>query len=139
MRRIYHHYAQREECHPDAIWRNVPQRERDSYALLAADLMAFPAQFERAMLRALDEWPHSCEANLTAASMNQRAWLGRAGCFLATRSPEDATRAGWNQLTAAQQHEANAAADRVIAEWRRRQHLKITAGQIELFETRRSA
>lgn len=116
------------------MWRNVSQAERDSYALVTADLMAFPDKFESAMRRALDEWPESCEHNLTATAMNRQAWLGRAGCFLATGSPEDATRLGWHRLDAAQQHEANAAADRVITEWSRRRRLRILGGQIPLFD-----
>lgn len=138
VRRIYYSHDLREEC-AAGMWRNVSQREREAYAMLTADLMAFPERFERAMLRAIDEWPHSCEAALTAVTMNQRAWLGCAGAFLATGSPEDAARLGWRALTGGQQHDADAAADRVIAEWRRRRHYKILAGQAELFEVKRSA
>lgn len=132
MPRIYHNHDDREECEPAAMWRVVSQRERDAFAATAADLMAFPQSFEAAMVAALDEWPRSCEHNLSASSMNQRAWLGHAGCFLATGSPEDATRQGWRTLTAAQQFEANAAADRAIAEWRRRQRYRILGGQLTL-------
>lgn len=133
MRRVYRHYLEREECQKAGMWRNVSQRERDAYALVTADLMAIPTAFEAAMLRALEEWPNSCETNLTATSMNQRAWLGHAGCFLATGSPEDATRLGWHRLDAGQQWHANNAADLVIREWHRRQHLGILPGQTTLF------
>lgn len=114
------------------MWRNVSTKERDSFAAVTADLMAFPTNFEKAMRRALDEWPNSTEAALTSPSMNHQAWLGHAGCFLATGSPEDATRLGWHQLDGLQQHEANAAADRVIVEWKRRRRLKVLGGQYEL-------
>jgi hypothetical protein len=133
MKRVYHHHDDREECASDAMWRNVSTRERDAFALVTAELMAFPDQFEAAMLRALDEWPLSCEANLTASAMNQRAWLGHAGCFLATGSPEDATRLGWHHLDSYQQVQANAAADRAIAIWRHRR-LWAYPGQEALFE-----
>lgn len=134
MRREYRHYRDREEFHPDGgMWKIVGQVERDAYAMVAADLMAFPDRFEDAMLRALEEWPQSCDVNLTAHVMNRRAWLGHAGCFLATGSPEDATRLGWRSLTAAQQFDADEAAERVIAEWSRRRRLRVLGGQIPLF------
>jgi hypothetical protein len=130
--RVYLHYRDREECAPNGMWRNVSQRERDAYTLVTAELMRFPDKFEQAMLRALAEWPNSCEVVFTAPSMNHQAWLGHAGCFLATQSPEDATRLGWHQLTLAEQHRANAAADRVISEWKRRRKYQIAAGQLSL-------
>jgi hypothetical protein len=132
MSRVYLHYRDREECAPEGMWRNVSQRERDSYAMVTADLMRFPERFEQAMLRVLDEWPNSCETVLTAATMNHQAWMGHAGCFLATRSPEDATRLGWHELSMAEQHLANEAADRVIAEWKDRRRRKLMAGQLSL-------
>jgi len=49
--------------------------------------------------------------------LNQRAWIGHAGCFLATGSPEETTRLGWHELDDGEQYGANAAADAVIAEW----------------------
>jgi hypothetical protein len=134
VKRVYFHYTQREECAPDAMWRNVSQRERDSYVMVTADLMRNPALFTVAMIRAVDEWPNSCETVLTAPSMNHRAWMGHAGCFLHCGSPEDATRLGWHQLDEAEQHRANAAADDAIAEWKRRRRRRLTFGQLPLFD-----
>ena len=72
------------------------------------------------MMKAVNDWPISCEVNLTASSINQRAWLGHAGCCIAAGSPEDCTRLGWHMLTEEEQDKANAAADRAIEEWARR-------------------
>jgi len=70
------------------------------------------------MNRAVDEWPNSCEAALTASTMNHQAWLGHAGCAINHNAPEDLTRLAWRMLTEDQQDLANAAADRSIARWR---------------------
>jgi hypothetical protein len=86
--------------------------------LASADLMRDPQAFEAAMCRAVDSWPNSCEAALTASTMNHQAWIGHAGCAINHNAPEDLTRLGWRSLTQVQQDAANAAADRAIAYWR---------------------
>jgi hypothetical protein len=88
--------------------------------------------FEQAMARVLDEWPNSVEAALTDPAINQRAWMGQAGCYLATGSPEACTRSGWWHLDAAQQQAANAAAGRVIAVWCAARSAAAAGAQLEL-------
>lgn len=123
MRRIYHPYTDLEECaNGGGMWRAVHGDRRQWYITAAAQLMIDPDRFKAAMRQALRDWPHSCEANLTAQSNNQRAWLGHAGCYLAVGSPEECTRLGWHTLTDDQQWAANAAADEIIALWQRRHH-----------------
>lgn len=112
------------------MWRIVHGESRERFAEAAAELMRDDAAFLAAMLRAVNEWPKSCEMNLTSVSTNHRAWFGHAGCFLATGSPEDCTRLGWHMLTEEEQDKANAQADIAIAEWQRRQ----APPQLELFE-----
>lgn len=74
--------------------------------------------FEDAMKRAVDEWPFSCEAALTASVMNHQAWIGHAGCAINHDAPEDITRLAWRTLTQEQQDLANMAADKAIAYWK---------------------
>jgi hypothetical protein len=114
MKRIYHHCDVLEDT---PMWRPVIGSDADLYADRAADLMRESDAFKIAMQQALKEWPLSCEHNLSAKSINRKAWLGHAGCFLATESPESCTRIGWHQLDADQQDLANQAADEVIKEW----------------------
>jgi hypothetical protein len=119
--RIHYPWHLLEEYQPDGgMWAIPSTGEREEFVEATSDLMADPAAFEAAMLRALDEWPLSVSVALTTPGLNQRAWMGHAGCFLATGSPEETTRLGWHDLDEREQHHANAAADRVIAEWRRR-------------------
>jgi hypothetical protein len=118
-KRVYHHYSQCEEFRPHGgMWRVVNGPQAQKHADDACDLMANPDRFTEAMRRVLVEWPRSCEMAFTADGNNQRAWLGHAGCFLGVGSPEACTRAGWHMLDDAEQYAANAAADRVISEWR---------------------
>lgn len=116
MRRTYYHYSQLEEYH-NGLWRITTGEERRALKNAAAKLMATPTDFQAAMARALQEWPRSCEHNLSADSINRIAWLGHAGCCIAVGCPEEATRAAWHTLTAEQQNEANRVAALVLADW----------------------
>ncbi len=116
FKRVYHPYHLWEEYHA-GMWVVTHGQTRLDHVKASANLMRDPQAFEAAMMRAVSEWPYSCEVNLTASSVNRQAWLGHAGCCIATGSPEDCTRLGWHTLTQEQQDAANAAADRAIEAW----------------------
>lgn len=134
IRRIYFHHKDLEEYEGGSgMWRLVNGPSRLQYERDSANLMRDPAAFADAMRRALVEWPNSCTNAFTTNGMNQRAWLGHAGCYLATGSPEETTRLGWHTLNEPEQHAANAAADLVISEWRGRA-LTAHSLQFDLFD-----
>lgn len=114
--RVYYHYELLEE-YTHGMWRIERGVDRKAYVEEAAMLMRDPERFEAAMMRAINEWPVSCEHSLTAEDTNRIAWLGHAGCCIEVGSPEEATRAGWHTLTKPEQDEANAAAARALSEW----------------------
>ena len=116
MERVYFPYTDLEECR-DGMWKVVGGKAKASNMQKAADLMRDDEGFERAMMRAFEEWPNSCLHNLTAEDTNRLAWLGHAGCFLATGSPEENTRCGWHTLTSQEQDAANATAQRALDAW----------------------
>lgn len=113
-KRVYYHYQDLEE-YQRGMWRIVRGEERKACILRAAKLMMETAAFYSQMLRALTEWPKSCEHNLTCDGMNKIAWLGHAGCCIGAASPEEATRAAWYRLNDSQMDAANAAAAAVLA------------------------
>ncbi len=116
--RLGHHWSQMEEYHPDGgMWVIPKPSDRERHIHESSELMAHPDVFADSMRRALDQWPISCEVAFTTPGLNLRAWLGHAGCYLHTGSPEETTRLGWHELDAGEQYGANDAADRVIHEW----------------------
>ena len=117
IKRVFHHYKKCEEFESN-MWKAVPIEDRQDYQDKSAALMLDCLAFETAMKRAVDEWPFSCEAALTASTMNHQAWIGHAGCAINHNAPEDLTRLAWRTLNQAQQDAANAAADRAIAYWK---------------------
>lgn len=116
MKRIYRPHDEWEEF-AAGMWRVVHGDNAQKYIHAAADLMRCPDEFKLAMLRAIQDWPVSCQVNLTAKGMNRQAWLGHAGCCVAVSSPENCTRLGWHTLSLREQDEANRVADEAIAIW----------------------
>lgn len=117
IKRVYHHYLKCEEYKTN-MWKTVPVAERQGLQDKSAALMKDCDAFHSAMMRAVYEWPFSCEANLSASVINHQAWIGHAGCAINHNAPEDITRLAWRTLTEAEQDAANEAADRAIAAWR---------------------
>lgn len=117
LKRVFHRFEKCEEFKSN-MWRACEPNLREKYIEEAAALMINVDDFFNAMMQAVQEWPLSCEANLTAPTINHQAWIGHAGCAIAVESPEDMTRLAWRTLTQDQQDKANAAADRAIAAWR---------------------
>lgn len=119
MKRVYHHYKKLEEVE-HGMWRIVTGKAASDFSHAAADLMKDAEAFKASMLKAIVQWPFSCEHNLTAKNVNRIAWLGHAGCCIEVESPEECTRLGWWKLTQEQQDEANRVAGEVLAEWETR-------------------
>lgn len=69
------------------------------------------------MIRVADEWPSSCEQNLTKRDTNRKAWIGHAAVAMAIQCPEDIVRQAWGFLTEAQQELANQKAQEAIEYW----------------------
>jgi hypothetical protein len=117
IKRVFHHYKLCEEYNTN-MWKQVPVQDRQFYQDQSAALMLDCNKFETAMKKVVDEWKYSCEASLTASSINHQAWIGHAGCAINHNAPEDITRLAWRTLTQEQQDLANQAADNAIAYWK---------------------
>lgn len=125
---------QLEEFRPaGGMWSIPAALMRVEFIQRAADLMAHPPNFTAAMRQASEQWPRSFQNAFGTPGLNLRAWIGHAGCFVATGSPEETTRLGWHQLDHGEQYAANAAADTVAAEWRRTH--RRDSGQEMLWDT----
>ena len=75
-----------------------------------------PGLFEASLRRVLEEWPNSCEHNLTSASLNKIAWGGQAAACIAWGIPAEC-RAGYRLLTKEEQKAADEISERLIREW----------------------
>lgn len=120
IKRIFHHHSKWEEA--DAgMWRRPTGSEREWHIQRCHEFMEDTARFRDAMLKAISDWPISCEVNLSNPHNNRQAWLGHAACCIAIECPEEPTRAAWWKLTQKQRDDADDAAAEVIDIWERRQ------------------
>ncbi len=82
------------------------------YCAFLGDLTAFASGMDKVF----KEWPNSCEHNLTNSSMNRIAWLGQAAACAAKGLPST-FRAGFAQLSEADQAKANELALEYLNTW----------------------
>ena len=115
---FYGHEDLEEYADGGGMWRLVSGPKRQKFIEASAALMRDPIKFQNAMRRALREWPRSCAVNLETPGKNRRAWIGHAGCYLATGSPEECTRIGWHTLNDWEQYKANLSADIILIEFK---------------------
>jgi hypothetical protein len=124
MKQIYHHYLKWEEHHA-GMWQKVGKVNADLLLKDAIEFMGNHKLYGQWMMKVVDEWPISCEQNLSDNSINKRAWIGHAACCLAINCPEYITRMAWHFLSLEQQDKANKEADKAILSWERRQCQKL--------------
>jgi hypothetical protein len=116
IKRVYHSYEKWEE-YKNGMWKSVKGDERESYLQKVIKFISNSEVYGRFMMKAINDWPISCEHNLTCKIMNRQAWIGHAACCIALGCPEDITREAWGYLTDDQQMLANERADMAIAIW----------------------
>lgn len=119
FKRVYRHYLECEE-YEGMMWKVLPPADRVDMPDKSAALMIDYEAFLASCLLVLDEWPNSCDVNLSATVINHQAWIGHAACYLNHGATEDLTRLGWRMMSEEQQELANLAADIAIIEWRDR-------------------
>jgi hypothetical protein len=114
--RIFHPVDRWEEA---PMWRRTPVIERDRRSRHARAILTNDTAFRVCLGRVIQEWPVSCEHNLTDNSLNRAAWLWHAGSYLETGASEEVTRSIWSTLTNAERKAADRIAWEVVAEWER--------------------
>ena len=123
MKRIWHPFTEWEDVE---MWTPCSQKERKALVEKAVVFTGNDCLYGHWMHQVLTAFPKACEHNLTDLSMNRRAWIGHAACFLATVCSEDVTREAWGLLTDHQRDLANLQADAAIAAWEKHHEAKNT-------------
>lgn len=126
INQVYHPYWLWEEVAHN-MWGSVENNE--DYLERAITFTGDHILYGSWMKKVVDDWPYSCEHNLSNITQNRKAWLGRAACAYAFGCPEDIVRQAWWHLTDEQRTLANIQAENNIKIWEWRQCQK---GQLEL-------
>lgn len=117
--RVWAAYTELEEFH-SGMWRRIcGQDERTAWLATAVALLGDIPAFESAMRAALCAWPRSCLVAFTNPSLNKPVWLAHAGASLTRNIPEEFMRLGYWELSQQGKEDADDAAVRCAAEWRR--------------------
>lgn len=111
---IWHPFHILEE-YKSNMWGNV--KDRSAWLEKAIEFTGDHDLYGSWMIKVVNEWPMSCEHNLTKSG-DKRAWIGHAAVALAIGCPEDITRSAWAHLSAEQQRLANEKAENAINYWR---------------------
>lgn len=121
VKRIYHPYTLWEDYHA-GMWRKLAASEELDLLRKAIGFTGDAKLYGSFMRMVTEEWPRSCEHNLSDTSMNRRAWLGHAACCMAIGAPEYITRRAWWMLAQEQRDAADAEAEHWIKQWELAQH-----------------
>lgn len=116
MKRIWHPYH-RWEDYLAGVWRKLPSGEEPAMLAKAIEFTGNHELYGSYMRMVAEEWPVSCEHNLTETSMNRGAWIGHAAAYMAIGTPEYITRRAWWMLTQEQRDLADKEAEDAIREW----------------------
>jgi hypothetical protein len=111
---IWHPYWLLEEFKSN-MWGSVS--DRNSWLKKAIEFTGNHNLYGEWMLKVVDQWPMSCEHNLSKAG-DKRAWIGHAAVAIAIQCPEDIVRHAWSFLTNEQQNQANLKAEQAINYWK---------------------
>ena len=124
MKRIYHHYEKWED-YLNGMWRKVLPEEEQEMLNVAIEFTGDHVRYGTAMRRVINEWPVTCEHNITDNSINKKAFIGHCAVCLELGIPEYITRMAWGYLTQEQQDLANLQAENTITEWYQSRQLKL--------------
>lgn len=97
MNRIFHPWDLWED-HKHNFYGGEPY-DTDKADEKCVQLLTDSQAFEKALREITTTWTHSCEHNLTNASLNHIAYLGQAACALRFRVPHTKTMGYFNLLT----------------------------------------
>jgi len=124
MKQLFHHYTLWEDFNA-GMWNKVTKLQEDEMVKIAVEFTGNAVKYGSAMIRVIDEWPVTCEHNLTDLNQNRRAFIGHCAVCLQLGIPEYITRIAWHKLSQKQQDEANAMADNAITLFETRLSQKI--------------
>jgi len=122
MIQIFHPYIVWEDW-LNGMWRKESKQYEADKLQEIIEFTGNHILYGSAMVRVINEWPISCENNLSNLSLNRKAWLGHAACCIEKSYPEYLVRQAWQLLTEEQRILANKEAHKTIKLWEQKQKL----------------
>lgn len=120
--RIFHPYFKWEAVEYNFFGTNHPTLTKVQCENMYSRLLTDEAKFRAAIERVMEEWPYSCEHNLTNKSMNRIAWIGQAALAYEHQIPSIYC-SGFQLLTKKEQDKANEIALEYLNDWLKKKGL----------------
>lgn len=114
--RIFHTFDKWEAVAAGFFAPGIKGRDKADCEQEYGAFLSDPNAFAAGIQKVFNEWPNSCEHNLTNSSMNRIAWIGQAAAC-AERGLPSTFRAGFSILPLDKQTEANELALTYLNKW----------------------
>lgn len=121
MERIYHRYELWED-YPAGFYDNVSGKNKKELINKVIELFSSESKTREYMNRVINEWPYSCEHNLTNPAMNQIAYLGQGACCIYAGVPSSITMEAWYMVDKKFRDQADKIAEEIINEYKTKNH-----------------
>lgn len=116
MNRIYHPYWYWED-YKSGFYENCSGEIKQQYIQKVLEMFNSEQLTYEYMNKVINEWPYSCEHNLTNESLNKIAYIGQGACCLFANIPSTVTMEAWSLLKPEIQERANKQAESILNEW----------------------
>jgi hypothetical protein len=114
------------------MWKRALPEDEKELLEKAIEFTGDHIKYGHAMLRVVEEWPITCEHNLTNPSINHKAFIGHCAVTLQLGIPEYITRLAWSYLKEEQRVLANKAAEIAYGRWEFLRYMSERENQLSL-------
>lgn len=120
MERIYHHYEKWED-YKHGFYDSLSGKNKNVLMDKVVELFSSQELTDKYMRMVIEQWPYSCEHNLSNPSLNRVAYLGQSACCIYGGIPSGITMSAWSLVSQKNRDEADKIASKIIKEWELKQ------------------
>lgn len=116
MERIYHRYELWED-YKAGFYDNVSGKNKKLLIDKVVELFSDQELTRKFMQKVIDEWPYSCEHNLSNQSLNRVAYLGQAACCIYAGVTSSITMEAWRFVSKENRDKADKIASEILTNY----------------------
>lgn len=115
MKRIYHPYHLWEDWKAGFYKNKI--KDQELIISKCVQLLSNEVEFKKAVERVINEWPYSCDNNLSNPSLNKVAYIGQAACCITFGAPSFLTKLAWVFVSEESKIQADKIAMNAVETW----------------------
>lgn len=117
IKRIYHPWWLWED-HKNGFYENISGEQKKILIEKVLEMFNSEKLTKENMNKVIEDWPYSCEHNLTNESLNKIAYIGQAACCIYAGVPSSITMEAWSLLNDSVKKRSDKIALSVIKKWK---------------------